>query len=113
MSEIFAKNKTIIVVIIIGVVAFGAYYFFHKSTTPADGALVTSSDSGASESGAELVSFVASLNSITLDTSIFDNTVFNSFVDFSQPIPPQPKGGRNPFSQPVYSASIVGTSTTQ
>lgn len=106
MNDFFAKNK---IVILIGVVlmAFVGYYFYHRGSVPSDTALVSSTQGDVSQSGTELIALIADLDSIKLDKAIFDDATFKTFIDFSQPIPSQPKGGRNPFSPPVFAAPGV------
>jgi hypothetical protein len=113
MNPTPSKNKTVIIVVVMVVVAFGAYYFYHNSTSVPDGTLLTSSLGGSSDAGINLISLTSTLNNITLDRSIFDDKVFKSFIDFSQPIPPQSKGGRDPFSPPVFGQDTVVPAQTQ
>ena len=103
MNESFSKNKTILIAVVVLLLSFGAYYFFHKNSAPTDSSLITTTKVGdGSDTGVRLISLIANLNSIQLDQKIFADKVFKSFIDFSQPIPEQPKGGRNPFSPPSF-----------
>lgn len=55
-------------------------------------------DTVALEQGKELVRLLSTLNSIEIDTSFFDNPLFESFKDFSVQLPAANIGAPNPFA---------------
>ncbi|MDB5266619.1 MAG: hypothetical protein JWN89_434 [Parcubacteria group bacterium] len=48
--------------------------------------------------GADVLELNASLQSVTLDRTLFSTTAYTSLVDFSTVLPVQPQGRINPFA---------------
>lgn len=46
----------------------------------------------------DLIALLLELRAINLDDSIFNDSIFQSLVDFSQELVPEPVGRTNPFS---------------
>ena len=92
MMTSLQKNKNLIIVVALVVVAFWVYVSFFKpdnSSTPADPA--------AQQVGSDVLDLYASLQSVTLDQSLFSSDLYKRLVDFSTTIPSQPAGRSNPF----------------
>lgn len=89
-------------------VAFGGYYFYssNKSST------LQLSDSAVTpqiQANAELfLSRLNVLSSISLETEVFDNKVFQSYQAFTLPVPEQSVGRSNPFLAPGRSEVETG-----
>lgn len=95
-----ATVKKIIIPIIVIALLFLGYTMFLKKD---DGlGLVTSSlssDKSAEEIlGNDISRALSKVNSIKLETDIFESRAYRSLVDRSQEIPPEPLGRTNPFA---------------
>lgn len=100
------KNLIITFVIIIALCAAG-YMYITRDTAPSSDLLVDIPTDTATEG-----SFLSALNQlqvIRLDTTIFDNAVFESLTDISTRLSEQPSGRPNPFA-PIDSSAITQTS---
>jgi hypothetical protein len=93
--DFFHKNQTVILVIVLLGGAFYAYSAFFKVDSTM---VVTPDDLTAQAVGAEVIDLQNRISSVRLKQSIFDSTLFNRLMDFSQPIPEQPTGRTNPYS---------------
>lgn len=89
-----AINKNIVLVLVLVVLAVAGYFIFFRS---GEEPLTTTESSTASVGG----QLVAELNRLTqlknINGNIFNDEVFTSLVDVTQPITPQPLGRANPF----------------
>lgn len=97
MSE-KTKNITIVVVLVIAV--FIVYSVTFKGDGPAD-LLISQSVSDVDAESTVVREFLAllnTLNNLSLDTSIFQDPIFNSLRDESVQLIDQPRGRRNPFA---------------
>lgn len=107
----FNKYKKIIVAIIIIIVLFFIYSFFFGGEK--DDSLLSSTSngpiSGADVIGSELIQALNEIETLDLDRSIFEDPIYRSLVDRSQPIPPEPVGRDNPFA-PISVIVNQGTS---
>jgi hypothetical protein len=105
----FAKYKKIIIIIAIAIVGFFIYSFFFG--TPKDDSLLSSvsnTPSGADVIGSEIIQALNQIETLELDRAIFEDPVYRSLVDRSQPIPAEPLGRENPFA-PITIISGGGT----
>lgn len=113
-------SKTFIIVAVILVVLAGGYYFYQSgSKTTADAtsgvgdsnSLDTTSAAGTDENGivvgADVYSLLGQIQSLKIDPTFFAKTVYQSLVDYTVEIPPEPVGRPNPF------APISGSSGSQ
>ncbi|OIP77647.1 MAG: hypothetical protein AUK16_01390 [Parcubacteria group bacterium CG2_30_44_11] len=91
-----AKIQNLIVLLGIILIAFLGYYLY---TQNANSQLMngTIDNQVALETSLFLERLII-LQGISLDDSLFSNSRFQSLVDFSEPIIPQPIGRDNPFS---------------
>lgn len=106
MKERIAKNRQAVGVVVIVALAL-IYYFFFYSSSPSTPALSSVTANDASPTSQQLLVTLASLHTIKLDNTLFQDPVFMSLSDYGVTIPTQPVGRRNPF------APIEGMSMTQ
>lgn len=100
------KYKKVIIVVAIAIVLFFAYSFFFGKTD--DGALLSrtaNAPSGATVIGSEIIQALNQIDTLQLDRAIFEDPIYRSLVDRSQPIPPEPIGRENPFAPINFTAS--------
>ena len=91
------KYQNLFVIVGLIVAAFVVYSIFFTGTN--DDALVTQEiDASQTAVEQELISLLLELRSITLNTSIFSDSKFQSLEDFSQDIVAEPVGRSNPFA---------------
>lgn len=106
MSNTFKK---IIIPIVIAAVLFAGYNFFLKGET-SDDLLKVSTVSSDDALGTEIIKAINQISTLKLDRSIFDDPIFGTLVDRSEPISPEKSGRDNPFA--VIGAGNSGTSTS-
>lgn len=98
MKKLFEKYKKAIIFLVAVVVLFSLYNFFLAGEGD-DGPLLTSEGlDGSSLAGREILTFLLEIRSIELDQDFFNSKSFNTLIDFSQEIEPQPVGRPNPFA---------------
>jgi hypothetical protein len=104
------KNNiiTIVLVIMVGIVAF---WYLNKtdSTTAYLAADVKTTDSVDAK---YIYTILQKMAQVTLDDSIFSNSVFKSLKDNTAFFSPQPSGRNNPFSPIGTDSTFAGQSTT-
>ena len=98
-----SNMKSAVVVIVIVLICVGIWYFYEKGASPAasSSAITASSPSaaaGESGVGASVLSILQSVSSIKIDTSFFSSPVYQSLVDYSIAVPPEPVGRTDPFA---------------
>ena len=86
------NNKSLVVAVVVFVVAILIYNFFLAPTQSAINQGVATEGIGN-----DVVALYQSLQSATLDQSLFSSASYRSLVDFSVTIPSQPVGRTNPF----------------
>lgn len=101
-------RNLVIAVVIIAAVVFAGYYYATRDTTPDATLLVGAPTASASGVEGDLLSALQQLRHISLDTSIFQNPVFQSFIDYSTTLVPQAAGRPNPFAPLDASALAIG-----
>lgn len=91
-------NKNIVLIIGLVIVAGAGYYTFTREPSN-DATITTTSGTGESIVGQELVIELNRLKSLrNLNTDILSDPIFISLTDFTQPVPVQPTGRVNPFA---------------
>ena len=98
--------KNIVNVLIVGALGFAAYYVFIQDNTD-----VASVDNeflqGDMYSNTQLfIGYRASLEKVVIDTSVFENPLFVSYRNFTEPINAQAVGRNNPFAEVGDSSSV-------
>lgn len=110
------KNNKIILLTLLAIVGFAAYHYMFKKEPVLDGdTLVVDTPGGANGEdmvGKELLITLSKLKSLTLDDSFFNDSIFVSLTDFSNPIIPQEVGRSNPFSPISGLSNTVGSATS-
>lgn len=90
--DFLKKNRSLIVAVVVFAIALWAYgTFFQDSDTG------ISTDQSAQKVGGDVLDLYASLQSVTLDQTLFSTALYRHLVDFSGTIPLQPQGRTNPF----------------
>jgi len=104
-------KSLLIAVAILGAVGFGAYAYINRGAPEATDDLIVIDTSGATGVDGDLLQALQQLRVIKLDTTIFGEPLFRSFLDFGTEITPQPRGRQNPFA-PVGSTSVAPAGPT-
>lgn len=110
----FQKYKKIIIIIIILLAILLGYSFISggSNTTAQDPLLVSSNtNTQARIVGNEIISALNQIQTLNLSKDIFEDKVFQSLVDRSEEIAPEPVGKSNPFS-PIGSAAVQAPRAT-
>lgn len=103
--------KKIIILVIVLVVGYLAYSMFFKKAEDSNTLISGSNGLGGRNIadtqvlGSQITQALIQIESLNLDGSIFNNPIFQSLIDKSQPINPQPAGRRNPFA-PLADTSV-------
>lgn len=92
-------TRSNIVLLVCAIITFGGalwYFLFFNADT--GGALsATSETTQATEAEASFVSLAGQLDSVTFDTTFFQDPRFGNLNDIHQPISPEPGGRKDPF----------------
>jgi hypothetical protein len=99
MQETTHKGRNLIIsLVILAAVLVAGYYYSNRDRSTDD--LLTSVPAGETTGAVEgdLLSSLQELRKLKLDDSIFSGSVWASFADFGQTIPPQQAGRPNPFA---------------
>lgn len=104
------KNRTMLMGLAAVVLAIGGYYMFSGGSSDGE-ALLTTGSAGDAQSE-QLLQALSDLQTVTLDSSTFEDEVFLSLNDFGVSIPLQFVGRRNPFA-PVGGAGNTSTSSVR
>lgn len=113
MIEILKKAKVPIIIIIVLALVFVIYSKFFKTEDPVEG-LARTSDSenlGRKSPSQDFIPLLNLIKSVDFDDRFFSDPVFESMVDFSEPIKQEDKGRVNPFSAGIVSSenNIAGS----
>lgn len=99
-----SSKKTIIVVVIAIIVLALVYFYFSSATPVAD--ISTLETQSANADGARVLNLLNQIQSLHIDTKIFESPAYLSLVDYSVEIPEISVGRPNPF------APLSGVPTT-
>lgn len=104
------KLKFLLAILVILIIMFIYYYYFsgrNKNSEPVNNVIAVSG-SGINEmqavgtesgsEGGEIVEILGRLKAIKMDTNFFQNESFNSLIDNSVELVPEPVGRINPFA---------------
>ncbi len=103
-------TKNLIIGVVVAVLLFVGYKFFLAEDAGYD-TLVATTESPVAPIAQNLLGALLTLESLDLDTGIFNNQAFNSLEDFSRPIGEQPIRRTNPFA-PLGSDGLTAATTT-
>ena len=112
MKNIF-HSKTGIIVIIVVIILVIAYFYYEggSGSSTASTSLLQQQASDQSIGAAEL-SLLDQIQSLKIDTSLFQDPAYKTLVDYSVPIPQDGVGRPNPFAPFPGEAVSVGTGGT-
>jgi len=82
------------VVVVVGMIA---YFYYSGGQSPAATTL-SSTDSSGAVVGEQVLSLLAQISMLRIDTSLFSDRAYQSLVDHTVPIPVQNVGRANPFA---------------
>ncbi len=91
--KIYQDNKGILALVVIFVIVILGYNLLFKT----DLSLLTE-DSTSADVGSDVLDMFNSLQSVSLDPSLFSSPAYLLLTDFSVPIPVQATGRKNPFA---------------
>ena len=106
-----SKLKNIIVLVVVAILLFLVYSIFIKKDPTVDPLIdgaVTADQ--AQVLGNQISQALLRIEQIKLDTSIFDDVLYKTLVDRSEPISEEPIGRPNPFAPIGDVSSSVSTS---
>jgi hypothetical protein len=78
--------------------------YFYSSGTPSDSSIATlildksAETTDVEAAGARVLSLLNQINSLKIDTTLFDNPTYKSLIDYSITVPEQNVGRPNPFA---------------
>jgi hypothetical protein len=112
MQESSSKRNLVITLVILAAVGVAGYMYATRDRA-LDSDLLVGVPTGTAAVEGNLLTALNQLQTIRLDTEVFDNPVFESLVDIGTRLADQPSGRPNPFA-PIDSGSSAstGTSTT-
>lgn len=96
-----SSKKTFILIILLLIVGAGVYFYFQGNPSDSASSLTQTASpesADASAVGSRVLSLLNQINSLKIDTSIFNSLVYRSLVDYSITIPEQNVGRPNPFA---------------
>jgi len=91
------KNLVIAIGVLAALGVVGYMYITRDASVDADLLVVESADQSVGVDG-DLLRALQELRTIKLDTTIFNDQVFRSFIDFGTVLTPQQTGRDNPFA---------------
>lgn len=94
------SKKTLIILIVIAIV--GLIIYFYITGKPSDSS-VSSLETGESATDAQLagtrvLNLLNQINSLKIDSTIFESPAYKSLIDYSVAIPERSIGRQNPFA---------------
>jgi hypothetical protein len=102
--------KNLIIGVVVAVLLFVGYRVFLKDNE-GEATLSTSTESAVAPIAQNLLGALLTLESLNLDTRLFNDQMFNSLQDFSQPIGEQPIRRNNPFAPLGIESGGAATTT--
>lgn len=110
----FQKYKKIIILIVLLIAAPVTYSLIRKDSVSEEALLVstnTNAQNQAQIAGSEIISALNQIQTLNLSKDIFEDEVFRSLKDRSEPIPLEDVGKTNPFS-PIGRDNVPTTRAT-
>lgn len=109
MINIIKQNKILFIVLTVVIVLFIGYGVSDRN--PSTGLIQKQSASGSSAVEQEILQLLMDVQSITLDSAIFQDPAFVTLRDFGRKIIQEPSGRENPFIPP--NKEFATTTTNQ
>ncbi len=107
------SSKKTLIAAIVAIVVLVLVYFYFSGSVPADTASALQAQS-ANVVGTRVLSLLNQIQSLRIDTRLFDATAYRTLVDYSVEIPETPVGRPNPFAPiPGMPATPLGTNTAR
>lgn len=106
MSDILKKAKIPLIIIMILIIGFFVYNKMLKKAPPSD-ELSDAGGIGEENKKAPNQDFLPLLNlikGVNFDEKFFDDTLFRSLIDFSEPVKEEQKGRDNPFAPGIVTS---------
>ncbi len=98
------KVKNILVdVVIVFLIPFGLFYVYTTFISSNDGSSVEQPGSELAGEGQKFLVKLNELNSLKLNTEVFESAVYQSLIDTTIPPPTEAKGRPHPFIPPTVS----------
>ena len=91
------------------VIAFFAYAYFTGDDLEDTSLLQVTGPQESEVLAQEIRKAISRIDSIKLDTSVFNDPVFQNLIDYSRDIESEPIGHSNPFSNLISAENIVNT----
>ncbi len=89
-------NTQTIIISVVGVLLIGGAYLYFFPATPAQSPLSATTPASADEQ--QFLSLAGELDTVSFDSSIFTDPRFNSLVDLTIQVTPEPLGRSDPFA---------------
>lgn len=93
------KNQKVVLGVVVALILFSVYNTFFKAPVVDETITGESKEIINSEVGREIINTLNQLKAINIDTDVFDDPLFDNLYDFSRPLPKQPVGKTNPFTE--------------
>lgn len=110
-------QKIIISLVAVGVLYFAYNMFFGSSNN--DDVLISGTNNLSARNlaevqvlGKQITQALVQIESLSLDRSIFENSIFNSLIDRGESIAPEPIGRSNPFAPLGENSGGIDTNIT-
>ncbi len=91
-----SSRKTTIIAVVVILIAIIAYFYYNGSSS-STGALLLVSQEGGQSIGSSELALLNQIQSLKIDTSLFQSPVYKSLLDHTVPIPTEQVGRPNPF----------------
>ncbi len=99
----------------VAILIIGAFIYFYTLGNPTDSSvssITETENAGQLEEGAKVLALLNQISSLKLDTTIFDNNIYKTLIDYTVEVPEQNVGRTNPFS-PYYIVPVTTVKTTK
>jgi hypothetical protein len=91
------KSRLPEIIALVLIVAAAGYYFYTSSGSNNSGASFTVTDASSSV-GADVLNLLNQIQSLQINTTLFQSPVYQSLTDFTVQVPTEPIGKSNPFA---------------
>ena len=91
-------NSTVIVIVVLATVMLLGWYSLTSTKNNELETVSTEANQQLDAASAKFLESLNELNSIVLDTTVFQSPAYSQLKDFARPIMPEPQGRANPFA---------------
>lgn len=106
-------NSAVIVIVVLATVALLGWYSLTSTKTNDLETVSTETNQKLDAASAKFLESLNELNSIVIDTSVFQSPAYSQLKDFSRPIMPEPQGRANPFADIDEDSSFASSTNEQ